>query len=82
MKAFRVNWQLSQPVSLSDRPLHLDALLAWVRAREAVYAGRTAKQVLSMHEDLPSGLLGKPVAAKKKQARSYSSSVPHLSSSR
>jgi CRISPR type IV-associated protein Csf3 len=53
MKPFRVTWRLSQPVCLSERPLHLDALLAWARVREAVDAGMTARQALSTQDDLP-----------------------------
>ena len=50
---FRVTWRLSQPVCLSERPLHLDALLAWARVMEAVNAGMTAQQALKTQEDLP-----------------------------
>lgn len=50
---FRVTWQLSHPVCLSERPLHLDALLAWARVREAVNSGMPAQQALKTQEDLP-----------------------------
>ncbi len=53
MTAFRVLWRLSQPVCLGDRLLHLDALLAWARVREAVASGTTAKEALKAQEDLP-----------------------------
>jgi CRISPR type IV-associated protein Csf3 len=53
MKPFRVTWRLSQPVCLSERPLHLDALLAWARVSEAVDAGMTERQALSTQDDLP-----------------------------
>ena len=50
---FRVTWRLSHPVCLSERPLHLDALLAWVRVKEAVSSGLPAQQALKTQEDLP-----------------------------
>ncbi len=50
---FRVTWRLSHPVCLSERPLHLDALLAWARVREAVSSGLPAQQALKTQEDLP-----------------------------
>jgi CRISPR type IV-associated protein Csf3 len=53
MTPFRVTWWLSHPVCLSERPLHLDALLAWARVREACNAGMTAQQALKTQEDLP-----------------------------
>lgn len=53
MIPFRVTWLLSQPVCLGDRLLHLDALLAWTRVREALQAGATAQEALKAQEDLP-----------------------------
>ena len=53
MMPFRVTWRLSRPVCLGDRPLHLDALLAWARVDEAVQSGRTAQEALKAQEDLP-----------------------------
>jgi CRISPR type IV-associated protein Csf3 len=53
MIPFRVTWQLSRPVCLGDRLLHLDALLAWARVREAIQSGATAPEALEAQEDLP-----------------------------
>jgi CRISPR type IV-associated protein Csf3 len=53
MTPFHVTWRLSQPVCLGDRPLHLDALLAWARVREAVRSGMTAQEALKAQEELP-----------------------------
>jgi CRISPR type IV-associated protein Csf3 len=53
MTPFKVSWQLNQPVCLSDRPLHLDALLAWVRVQEAINWGLGAVEALATQEELP-----------------------------
>jgi CRISPR type IV-associated protein Csf3 len=53
IEPFCVTWRLSQPVCLSERPLHLDALLAWARVREALQSGRTAQEALKAQLDLP-----------------------------
>jgi CRISPR type IV-associated protein Csf3 len=50
---FRVTWELSQPVCLSERPLHLDALLAFSRVQEALRLGVPAKDALDAQENLP-----------------------------
>jgi CRISPR type IV-associated protein Csf3 len=53
MIPFKVSWHLSQPVCQSDRPLHLDALLAWARVQEAVKSGLEVAQALAVQEELP-----------------------------
>lgn len=58
MKPFRVSWKLSQPVCLGERSLHLDALLAWARVREAVNAGMSAQEALETQERLPLEIAG------------------------
>jgi CRISPR type IV-associated protein Csf3 len=40
-------------VCLSEQPLHLDALLAWVRVKDAVSSGLSTQQALKSQEDLP-----------------------------
>jgi CRISPR type IV-associated protein Csf3 len=52
-KPFRVIWRLNQPVCLTERPLHLDALLAWSRVRESLQSGMAPRQALETQEDLP-----------------------------
>jgi CRISPR type IV-associated protein Csf3 len=56
---FRVTWRLNQPVCLGERPLHLDALLAWARVREAVKSGVTPHQAISAQEKLPLQIVAK-----------------------
>jgi CRISPR type IV-associated protein Csf3 len=53
VRPFRVTWRLNQPVCLSERPLHLDALLAWARVSEAVQSGIRAQDALKTQENLP-----------------------------
>jgi CRISPR type IV-associated protein Csf3 len=53
MTPFKVTWRLSQPVCQSDRPLHLDALLAWARVQESLKEGLEAVAALAAQEDLP-----------------------------
>jgi CRISPR type IV-associated protein Csf3 len=53
MKPFRVNWQLSQPVCLSEYRLHLDALLASANVTQAIHDGASFKDALAHQEMLP-----------------------------
>ena len=53
MKAFRVNWRLSQPVCLSEYRLHLDALLASANVNQAIQNGASSTDALASQETLP-----------------------------
>jgi CRISPR type IV-associated protein Csf3 len=50
---FSVTWHLCQPVCLSERPLHLDALLAWAKVKQALEQQIPPQEALQAQEDLP-----------------------------
>lgn len=52
---FRVTWRLRQPICLGERPLHLDALLAWAKVNQTGEDPQnlSLKELLQAQEDLP-----------------------------
>jgi len=53
LEPLRIEWRLATPNKVGERPLHLDALLAFARVQQALREGRDQQGLRRYHDDLP-----------------------------
>ena len=53
MEGFVVRWQLSTPMAVPERPIHLDALLASAKVDEELRRGTPCEHALAAQDELP-----------------------------
>jgi CRISPR type IV-associated protein Csf3 len=58
LEPLRIEWRLATPIKVGERPLHLDALLAFARVQQALREGRDQQGLRRYHDELPLGRVG------------------------
>lgn len=58
IEPLRIEFRLATPMKVGERPLHLDALLAYARIQQAIREGLDEEERMRYHDDLPLGKVG------------------------